>query len=180
MPRRRLMMGMICGGLLWPFVGAGTKAHAQAHSWLNQSAEIVGKARFSVFLFDVYDAALISPDGRYDGTPPYALKLSYLRDVGRHRIVETSLDEMRRQGVTDTATLARWKNWMGEHFPDMRKGDEALMIASTDGGMTVLYNGVQRGQIKDAAFTAAFMGIWLSDKAPRPALSRALRGLTDN
>jgi hypothetical protein len=46
--------------------------------------------------------------------------------------------------------------------------------------MTVLYNGVQRGQIKDAAFTAAFMGIWLSDKAPRPALSRALRGLTDN
>jgi hypothetical protein len=118
MRRRRLLSGLA----IWPFDAAAcqcqaSQAYADRPAWLAQSPQLVGEARLRLFIFDVYDIALISPDGGYDGTPPYALKLSYLRDVERQAIVESSLDEMRRQGITDEARLVKWADWMETHFP---------------------------------------------------------------
>jgi len=155
----------------------GQPALAHGHGWLDGAARTVGEARFSWFFFDIYDAQLMSPNGGYDGTPPYALKLTYRRDVESTTIVETSLDEMRRQGRDDAGRLAAWGQWMRAHFPDMNKGDEAVMVALADGGMMLLYNGRERGRNADPAFTAALFDIWLSDQALKPDLSRRLRGL---
>jgi hypothetical protein len=102
--------------VLLPLAGASQPAYAERPAWLAQSPQLVGKARFRFFIFDIYDVALVSPDGVYDGTLPYALKLSYLRDVERQAIVESSLDEMRRQGITDEARLAKWADWMASAF----------------------------------------------------------------
>ena len=172
-----LVSGLVYGLLMLPLAGAGQPAYADRPAWLSQSPQLVGEARFRLFIFDIYDVALVSPDSGYDGTPPYALKLSYLRDVKRQAIVESSLDEMRRQGITDEARLAKWTDWMATHFPDMQEGDEAVMVALADGGMMLLHNGTELGQSDDPAFTTAFFGIWLSDEALQPKLSRMLRGL---
>ena len=172
-----LAYGLVYGLMLLPLAGANQPAYADRPAWLAQSPQLVGEARFRLFIFDVYDVALLSPDGGYDGTPPYALKLSYLRDVERQAIVESSLDEMRRQGIADEARLAKWADWMEAHFPDMQEGDEAIMVALADGGMMLLHNGTELGQSDDPAFTTAFFGIWLSDDALQPKLSRTLRGL---
>ena len=172
-----LMYGLVCGLMLMLLAGAGQPAYADRPAWLAQSPQLVGEARFRIFIFDIYDVALVSPDGGYDGTPPYALKLSYLRYVERQAIVETSIDEMRRQSIADEARLAKWADWMEAHFPDMQEGDEATVVALADGGMMLVHNGTELGQSDDPAFTAAFFGIWLSDEALRPKLSRMLRGL---
>ena len=177
MRRNRVFSGLVYGLLMLPLAGLGQPVYADWPAWLSQSPQLVGEARFRVFIFDIYDVALVSPDGGYDGTPPYALKLSYLRNVERQVIVETSLDEMRRQGISDEVGLAKWADWMEAHFLDMQKGDEAIMVALADGGMMLLHNGTERGQSEDPAFTTAFFGIWLSDDALRPKLSRMLRGL---
>ena len=177
MCRDRVLFGLIYGLLMLPLAGAVQPATADRPAWLAQSPQLVGEARFRLFIFDIYDVALVSPDGGYDGTPPYALKLSYLRDVKRQTIVESSLDEMRRQGITDQARLAKWTNWMAAHFPDMQQGDEAIIVALADGGMMLLHNGRELGQSDDPAFTIAFFGIWLSDHALQPKLSGMLRGL---
>ena len=172
-----LMYGLVYGLMLLPLAGADQPAYAERPAWLAHSPQLVGEARFRICIFDIYDVALVSPDGGYDGNPPYALKLSYFRDVERQAIVETSLDEMRRQSIADEARLAKWADWMEAHFPDMQKGDEAIMVALADGGMMLLHNGTELGQSDDPAFTTAFFGIWLSDDALRPKLSRMLRGL---
>ena len=172
-----VLSGLVYGLLMLPLAGASQLAYAGQPAWLAQSPQLVGEARFRLFIFDIYDVALVSPDSDYDGTPPYALKLSYLRDVKRETIVKSSLDEMRRQGITDEARLAKWTDWMATHFPDMQEGDEAVMVALADGGMMLLHNGTELGQSDDPAFTTAFFGIWLSDDALQPKLSITLRGL---
>ena len=177
MRRHGFLSGLMYGLMLLPLAGAGQPAYADRPAWLSQSPQLVGEARFRLFIFDIYDVALVSPDGGYDGTPPYALKLSYLRDVERQAIVESSLDEMRRQGIIEEAALVKWADWMAKHFPDMQEGDEAIMVALADGGMMLLHNGTELGQSDDPAFTTAFFGIWLSDDALQPTLSRMLRGL---
>ena len=153
------------------------KAYAQLPGWVETSPHLVGEARFRLFFFDIYHAALFAPDGRYDGAAPYALRLSYMRDISSQTIVDTSLDEMRRQGSDSESRLAEWADWMGQHFPDMQNGDEAMMVALTNGGMALYHNQVKLGQTDDPAFADAFFAIWLSDNALKPDLSRQLRGL---
>ena len=100
-----------------------------------------------------------------------------MREVSSQKITETSIDEMRRQGISNVARLTKWANWMDQNFPDMRNGDEAIMVALTNGGMAFYHNGEKGGQTDDPAFTRAFFAIWLSDDALKPDLSRRLRGL---
>ena len=100
-----------------------------------------------------------------------------MRDVSSQTITEASLDEMRRQGVSNKQSLTEWANWMEQNFPDMQNGDEAIMVALPEGGMAFYHNGEKRGQTDDLEFAKAFFAIWLSDDALKPDLSRRLRGL---
>jgi len=177
MHRRFLMAGVFLASMMLSVIGSAHTSYAQLPSWLGDSPRIVGEARFRLFFFDIYHAALFAPDGRYDGAAPYALRLSYMRDISSQTIVDTSLDEMRRQGSDSESRLAEWADWMGQHFPDMQNGDEAMMVALTNGGMALYHNQVKLGQTDDPAFADAFFAIWLSDNALKPDLSRQLRGL---
>ena len=177
MHRRFLMAGVFWASMMLSVIGGVQSSYAQLPSWLETSPRLVGEARFRLFIFDIYHAALFAPDGRYDGGAPYALRLSYMRDVPSQTIVDTSLDEMRRQGSGSESRLVEWADWMGQHFPDMQNGDEAVMVALTNGGMVLYHNQVKLGQTDDPAFTDAFFAIWLSDNTLKPDLSRQLRGL---
>ena len=177
MQRGVLMVGVFWAGMMLSVIGGSHTSYAQLPSWLETSPRLVGEARFRLFFFDIYHAALFSPDGRYDGAAPYALRLSYMRDVSSKTIVDTSLDEMRRQGSGSEFKLAEWADWMGKHFPDMQNGDEAMMAKLANGGMALYLNQAKLGQTDDSAFTDAFFAIWLSDNALKPDLSRQLRGL---
>ena len=174
---RGLMAGAVCASIALFGIGGAHTSYALLPSWLEASPRLVGEARFRLFFFDIYHAELLAPDGRYDGAAPYALRLSYMRDVSSKTIVETSIDEMRRQGSAGDTKLAEWADWIRQHFPDMQKGDEAMMVALTNGGMALYHNQLKLGQTVDPAFTEAFFAIWLSDNALKPDLSRQLRGL---
>jgi hypothetical protein len=177
MRRAVLMAGVFWASMMLPVIGGVQSSYAQLPSWLETSPQLVGEARFRLFFFDIYQAALLTPDGRYDGAAPYALRLSYMRDVSSQTIVDTSLDELLRQANGNESKLAEWADWMGQYFPDMKNGDEAVMVALTNGGMALYHNQVKLGQMDDPAFTDAFFAIWLSDNALKPDLSRQLRGL---
>ena len=157
--------------------GSAQQSSVQFHNLLGYNPKLVGEALFRVLLFDIYEVQLFSPNGAFNGAPPYALKLRYFIDIERQSIVETSLDEMRRQGISNEGKLKEWEDWMTKHFPNMKSGDEAIMAAVDEGGMVLFHNGIRLGQSYDPSFTDAFFGIWLSDNARKPNLSRALRGL---
>ena len=177
MHHRILIAGVFWVSVTIAAVGGAHTSYAQLPSWLKASPQLVGEARFRLFIFDIYHAALFAPGGQYDGAAPYALRLSYMRDVSKQTIIDTSVDEMRRQGSGSESRLADWADWMGQYFPDMKNGDEATMVALSNGGMELYHNEVKLGQSDDPAFTDAFFAIWLSDKSLKPDLSRQLRGL---
>ena len=153
------------------------RSFANLPSWVETSPHLVGEARFRLFFFDIYHASLFAPNGQYNGMTPFALKLSYMRDVSSRTITEASIDEIRRQGSSSEVRLDEWADWMDRHFPDMLNGDEAIMVALADGGMAFYHNQIKRGQTDDPAFTKAFFAIWLSDNALKPDLGRRLRGI---
>lgn len=140
------------------------------------NAEKVGEGRFSFMLWDLYDAALYAPNGRWDADQPYALQLSYLRNLSGQKIADKSIEEMRKQGFNDEITLADWHAQMVEIFPDVDKETHLTSIYRGN-GETIFFNGsTEIGRVKSREFEKRFFDIWLSQKTSAPTLRAELLG----
>lgn len=140
------------------------------------SAKIVGEGRLSVMFWDVYDAELLAPEGKWEQTSPFALKLSYLRDIKGKKIADRSAQEMRDQGFDDEVKLAAWHAQMRNIFPDVYEGI-TLTGVYTKSGETVFYKNEKKiGQIQDPEFGKLFFDIWLSEETNAPGLRQKLLG----
>lgn len=139
-------------------------------------AGLVGTGELNVFVFDVYDAALYAPQGRFAEDRPFALRLKYHRDITAEKIAQTSVQAMRDMGQRDELILADWFSQMREIFPDVKDGT-VLTGIYVPGQETVFYdNKGMIGRIRDAEFGRYFFNIWLGDKTPVPRLRRQLLG----
>ena len=92
------------------------------------TAKKVGEARFKVFLFKIYDAELFAPDGRFDRKGPYALRLNYLLDAKKDRIISSTVKEMKRQKAASSRVIEGWVPLMEDAFISMDKGSYADFI----------------------------------------------------
>jgi hypothetical protein len=153
------------------------QAHATA---LIQSqipnAQLVASGRLTVFLFDVYDASFYTADGLPQVTPPFALKLSYLRDIKGEKIADQSAEEMRNQNRVDEVTLAAWHSQMRQIFPDVKKGDSITGIYKEKNQCAFYKNDNYLGEINDSRFCNVFFDIWFGEKTSQPALRNKLIG----
>lgn len=61
-------------------------------------ARAVGTGQFKWFGFSIYEARLWSPNARPTLDNPFALELTYRREIKRGDLVEVSLEEIRRLG----------------------------------------------------------------------------------
>lgn len=139
-------------------------------------AQEVGEARMSVMLWDIYDAELFAPNGIWNEQNPFALQLTYLRDLKGAKIADRSVQEMRFQGFNDEIKLATWHTQMRRIFPDVGNGDSLTGIHAKD-GQTIFYNGnAEIGRIKDPEFGKYFFSIWLSPKTSAPDIRQSLLG----
>lgn len=139
-------------------------------------AQKVGSARMTYMFWDVYDATLYAPQGKWSADSPFALKLTYLRDLHGQKIVDRSIKEMRNQGYDNEIRLAAWHTQMRDIFPDVKEGDVITGIFTAD-KQTLFYNGEQEiGHINDPEFGQRFFDIWLNSKTSEPELRTALLG----
>ncbi|ESQ78065.1 chalcone isomerase family protein [Asticcacaulis sp. YBE204] len=129
-------------------------------------AKQMGTARYSAFGLSIFDATLFAPGGVYKADAPFALKLDYLKTFKAKHIVDNSIKEIRKQGVTDAAKLASWETQMTAIFPDITKGAHIIGVRDQVGNTTFYHNGKAIGSIKDPQFTRYFFNIWLGAKAP--------------
>ena len=144
---------------------------------LPQAAPLIGKARLTVWGFQVYDARLWAPAGFAAGnyaTHPLALELAYLRNFDAVDVAERSLQEMRRSTPISDARAAQWTAEMLRVIPDVRKGDRILGVHRPGVGAAFWINGKAGGEIRDAEFAKLFFGIWLSPRTSEPRLREAL------
>lgn len=162
---------MLCAMMLLP------AAHA-ASPWEKSvpAAESVGKGKFHYLFMHIYDAELLAPNGAYEATSPFALKLTYHRALEGEDIAEESIRQMRKQGLKDEAILSGWLSEMRAIFPNIQKGDSLTGLRTADGKTHFYYGETLVGEVNDPAFTDAFFGIWLSPKTTEPSLRKQLLG----
>ena len=136
---------------------------------------LVGEARLKVFIWEVYDSALFTPSGHWQGDGPYRLSLHYLRNIPAAKLVEETEKAWRQQG-RDHPRLNEWLALLGELWPDITEADNLVFGLNASGESAFWFNGIALGSIKDRDFGPLFGGIWLDPDTPRPELRAQLIG----
>ena len=138
---------------------------------------LVGEARLKVFIWKVYDSALFTPSGRWQGGGPYQLSLHYLRDIPAATLVEETEKAWQEQGRSHPR-LNEWLGLLGDLWPDITEGDNLVFGLNASGDSVFWFNGSPVGSIDDRDFGPLFGGIWLDPDTPRPRLRAQLIGPT--
>ncbi|MCZ8528921.1 chalcone isomerase family protein [Alteromonas sp. PRIM-21] len=140
------------------------------------NAKLVGKGMFSYYFWDVYTGELFASEGKYADKPPFALRLTYQRDLEGKKIAERSIDEMKKQGDIAAEDADKWLSLMERIFPDVSEGDVITGIATKEGTSVFYVNGEKADEISDKTFTQRFFDIWLSDETSEPKFRKKLLG----
>ena len=152
---------------------------ALAANYINRlvpNAQKVGTARMQYMIWDIYDAALYAPDGKWSSNRPYALQLKYLKNLSGEKIADRSIKEMRGQGFYDDNRLAVWHEQMKAIFPDVQEGDVLIGIYTQE-AETVFFDAEKEiGRIIDPEFGKRFFGIWLNEATSEPDIRMGLLG----
>lgn len=131
-------------------------------------AEKVGEARLTVLFWDIYDATLYAPTGKWKRGEPLALKLDYLRDFKGENIAKSSKSEISKMGFNDSEKLELWLENMKEVFPDVKKGDSITGVYTQE-KQTIFYKENEKlGVIEDPDFGLWFFDIWLGENTSEP------------
>lgn len=169
---------LLQGILLIALMTASETVHAKSLAKLGYpDLMLVGQSRLSVLFWDIYDIGLYAPGGIYESVKPFALSLSYLRDVSGPDITKWSLEEMQKQGADNESNLAAWKTELNRIFRDVAKGDELIGISHSYDEAQFFLNGVSIGTMTDQVLIRRFFEIWLSEKTSRPEIRESLMGI---
>lgn len=171
-PMRSLFAGVILFFVIPAQVVASAATPPAGHAM-----DLIGEARMRVLFLDIYDARLLAPGGTLQAGEPFALSLTYLRSLNGEKIAARSIEEMRKQGLNDDATLDRWYRSLVDIIPDVKKNDEIVGVADADGATRFYLAGEPIGEVPEPAFTRAFFDIWLSEKTSEPRLRDQLLGV---
>jgi hypothetical protein len=136
----------------------------------------VGEGRLRWLGLHIYDAALWTRDNSVSVGSEFALDIRYVRNIPAHRLVSTSLKEMRRLGFDDDAQIDLWSREMARVFPDIRKGDRLTGVNRPGFGAEFYHNGRFVGAVADSGFANAFFSIWLDPRTREPGLRESLIG----
>ncbi|MDI3324106.1 chalcone isomerase family protein [Pontibacterium granulatum] len=150
----------------------GNNAHAQLTP--PNDYKQVGAAKLRVLWFDIYDAELSSPDGRFSRiTGPLMLKLTYLRDIKKKKLLEETANQLR---AIEPPRVQIWLNQLERIWPEINRGDHLAFYLDAEGFGHFYFNEHYVGSINDARFGKAFISIWLGQNSDYPELARKLRG----
>jgi len=136
---------------------------------------MVGQAKLKVFVWEVYDSALFTPSGTWQGVAPYQLSLTYLRDIPANKLVEETDKAWQEQG-RNHPKQGEWLTLLGDLWPDITESDNLVFGLNASGGSAFWFNGSLIGSIDDRDFGPLFGGIWLAPDTPRPELRAQLIG----
>lgn len=174
--RERLCAALIAMTLAWPVLAANPPPLPPALTAQQSDFALVGEGRMRWFGLLLYDATLWAGDGRWTWERPFALDLRYARDFVGAKLAEASVDEMKRLGHTDAALLQKWRDYMVDAFPDVRKGERITGVYRPGEGVEFFHQGRSTAVVRDPAFGRAFFSIWLDPRTREPKLRAALLG----
>ena len=137
---------------------------------------LAGEGRLRWLGLHIYDASLWIKGARWNGEQEFALDIRYARDIKARRLIQTSLDEMRRLGFGDERRFGKWGDEMTRVLPDVRKGERLTGVNRPHAGAEFYYQVRMVGTISDPEFAHAFFAIWLDARTREPSLRQSLIG----
>jgi len=165
---RKVITGLLLLGVL------SLQAVASGSTPFLPSAQLVGQGQFTRFGFSVYEARLWAPLGRYTQGEPFALSLTYSREIAGDRLVQASFDEMQKLLAPITQN-AQWREALEHVLPNVVPGDTITGVYQPGQGATFFHRERQTGQISDE-LAKHFFAIWLDPRTSEPNLRQALLG----
>ena len=157
--------------LAWP--GAAAARYPEIGGSLGQH-HALGSARYQVLAWTVFDAELWGAGQEFSWDRPFALSLTYRRDIAEVDLVQRSLSGMAAR--TRVADRERLENALSACFAEVRSGDRFTGVSLTDNDARFYLNGRQTCAISWPGFRRAFFGIWLDARGRDRAFSAQLTG----
>ncbi len=142
-----------------------------------QSPTIIGEGTLKIFLWEVYDIRLLSDGAPFSWHKDFVLEFVYKRDLTKNEVIEASIKEMRRQKNVTDSQIERWQAYLQQAIKSVQPATKAALFWTDKGTITFYYEGKTPVTIPDAAFSQAFINIWLGPDTTEPALRKALLGL---
>lgn len=145
-------------------------------------AQVIGGGDLRVFGFRVYTARLWSAANPLSADKPFALELTYHRDITRDELVEASVDEIKRTSPVPVSQeqISQWQAQMAQAFVDVQAGSKITGVY-LPGREARFYVGEKlQHVVQDPQFAKAFFDIWLSPKTRNPELREQLLGAADH
>ncbi|WP_025130675.1 chalcone isomerase family protein [Pseudomonas sp. PH1b] len=170
------LLHCIRGGL-WLLLLLGATANAGWQEAL-PDARLVGSGEFSWFGFKVYRARLWSTLTPLAADRPFALELTYRRNLSRDDLVQASLDEIKRLSGASISPgqLEAWQRQMELSFVDVTPGRTLTGVRLPGRGVQFFVDQRLQHEVDDEAFAQAFFAIWLDPRTRNPHLREQLLG----
>ena len=139
-------------------------------------AELIGRADIRALGFRLYTTSLYAPDpAPFDWTYPFALHLDYNRGFSQSLLVGATMFELERlEGPQDDHREI--ETALRTCFQDVTAQDAYSALAPESGRLRFFLNDQKTCELAHPNISERLLGIWLSDEARSPALSRQLRG----
>lgn len=135
----------------------------------------VGESRFEYYFWDIYDAKLATPSGKYKfGQHPSKLSLTYLRDFAAKDIVKATNEQWQHLGKVDL--VGKYDDKLNALWPDIKEGETLSFITDEKGNGIFYHNNNKLGGVNDGKFADDFLAIWLSPNTSEPKMRNQLIG----
>lgn len=140
-----------------------------------ETLRLVGEGKLTVWFWDVYEAQLFSQNGRYqEQAYPLALRLTYLRDFDKKDLVSETRKQWEKLGFKNNDQQQQWLSVLNDQWRDVKEGDSITLYIDGDKTSQFYLNQEALGEMKDQAFSEAFLAIWLSENTSAPKVRKQL------
>lgn len=135
--------------------------------------KLLGSSTFRFLGLPIYDAKLYTPGGAaFSWNEDIGLQLTYRKNLAQKALVESTLDEMARQG-NPAPTEAQ----LEVCFQTVSKGDTYLAISEGPDKVGFWRNGDQTCTLSSPGIKRSFMSIFLGNNTRSARFTRQLKGL---
>lgn len=137
----------------------------------------VGKAKFSVLFWDIYNSTLYTQAGRYlhdNSSESLFFEIEYLKDITAEDLLERTAQQWEHLNVPELV-YSKYLPALKTIWPDISSGDKLTLFVQNQ--QSVFYfNHEKVGVIEEADFSKLFLDIWLSPNTSQTQLRKELLG----
>lgn len=140
-------------------------------------ARLHGEIRFRYWGFHAYDAQLwVRPgfDAQRHMASPFALCLTYARQLDALAISERAIEEIERQTRVTPELEKRWMGLLMKSMATVQPGDRLTGVNLPPDRANFFHNARPTAEMADATLVPLFFGIWLSPQTSQPGMRKAL------